>query len=240
MGLCCNREAKNEPKYSTNISKKAKDKIDKFFKIIQKIQKEGGGKGKVYISEKKFEKFLKYMEVYENQEYFLLKLNNYRVVTKNISEEAFNYIEKIFSFIVNYLTGKNINNENFGVFRSVIILSQTFVYKITENEKIFLQDKLKVKQIFGGIEFWKKYSGYLINQEVDKLIKNEETNQEGEKLDKLRERGAFSQLLDVIKNMKDFGFPKNQIKETIAQYFDQYKISQENQLTLNSYVDLEE
>ena len=229
MGLCCNGEAKNEPKYPTNISKKAKDKIDKFFKIIQKIQKEGGGKGKVYISEKKFEKFLKYMEVYENQSYFLSKLTKYRTDEQNISEEAFNYLEKIFSFIVGSLSEKYIGDEDLGIFENIIILSETFYYKITENHKIYLKEKLKGKPIFNDIEFWKKYSPYVIEKEIHKLI---EDNKE-DKGKNYREIGAFSKLIDIITNMKDFVSEKNQIKETIDELIKKYDISEQNQNILN-------
>ena len=243
MGLCCNREPKKEPKYPSNIENKAEIEIDRFFEKyfpIQNKTKKGKKikKGKK-MSEKKFNIFLEYMEVKKNQEYFLGKLTDYRTVGYNISLDAFNYLEKIFSFIVDSLTRNNISNdisnENLGIFRNLIILSQTF-YKITENEKIYLHEKLKDKEIFHVIEFWKKYSEYIIKQEIEKLIKNEETNQEGEKLDKLREKGAFSQLLDIIKNMKDFEFEKNQIKETIAEYIKQYNISEEYQLALNSII----
>ena len=76
------------------------------------------------------------MEVYEIQSYFLSKLTKYRTDEQNMPEEAFNYLEKIFSFIVGSLSEKYIDDEDLGIFENIIILSETFYYKITENHKI--------------------------------------------------------------------------------------------------------
>ena len=228
MGNYCG-DAKNEPKYPTNIEEKAKIAIDIFFEKYFPIQnkiKTGNKKGekrKVNKS-KEFKGVFKYMEVKKNQEYFLFKLDQYRAFTQKISEEAFNYSEKIFSLIMDSLTENNkINNEDLGIFQKIIVLSETFFYEKTKKEKIFLHEKLKDKQIFHDIEFWKKYSEYIINKEIDDSIKKHKIKPDDEeRINIFRVNSAYSKLIDIIFQLKTFGFEKNQIIEYIDESIKKY------------------
>ena len=224
----CYGDAKNEPKYSTNISKKAKKVIDiffeKYFPIQNKIKADNkkGEKRNVNISIE-FNDFLKYMKVKKNQEYFLVKLDQYRAFTQKISEEAFNYSEKIFSLIMDSLTKNNkINNEDLGILQKIIILSETFFYEINENNPIYLYEKFKDKKIFNDIQFWKKYSEYIIKKEIDDSIKKYKIKPDDETINKLRVNNAYSKLIDIIFQLKTFGFEKNQIEETIDESIEKY------------------
>ena len=227
MGNYCG-DAKNEPKYPTNIEEKAKIAIDIFFEKYFPIQnkiKTGNKKGekrKVNKS-KEFKGVFKYMEVKKNQEYFLFKLDQYRAFTQKISEEAFNYSEKIFSLIMDSLTKNNkINNEDLGILQKIIILSETFFYEINENNPIYLYEKFKDKKIFNDIEFWKKYSEYIIKKEIDDSIKKYKIKPDDETINKLRVNNAYSKLIDIIFQLKTFGFEKNQIEETIDESIEKY------------------
>ena len=139
MGNYCG-DAKNEPKYPTNIEEKAKDEIDKFFKIyFTKTNKEEKDDN-ISIND-----LLKYMKVFENQLYFTVQLSQARAVKKNIPKDVFNYLEQIFSLIVKLLNENNNRKENFRILQYILILSDTFFYENTKKEKIYLKENLLKK-----------------------------------------------------------------------------------------------
>ena len=132
--------AKKEPKYHTNIEEKAKDEIDKFFKIyFTKTNKEEKDDN-ISIND-----LLKYMKVFENQLYFTVQLSQARAVKKNIPKDVFNYLEQIFSLIVKLLNENNNRKENFRILQYILILSDTFFYENTKKEKIYLKENLLKK-----------------------------------------------------------------------------------------------
>ncbi len=240
MGNYCG-DAKNEPKYPTNIEEKAKKDIDIFFEKYFPIQnriktgKKKDEKRKVNISIE-FNDILKYMEVYENQLYFIAQLSQARVGKKRIRGDVFYYLEQIFSLIVKLLNENNNRNKDFGIVKDIFILSDTFFYENTKKEKIYLKEKLLKKNIFQSIEFWKKYSESIIDKAIDDSIKKYKIKPDDETINKLRDNNAYSKLMDIIFQLKNFGFEKSLIEEVIDKLIKKYGISEKNKIFLNSFI----
>ena len=96
-------------------------------------------------------------------------LNNYRSAGKyEISKKVFDIIINIFIKAFEYLT----KNENRQFATLLIILSQTFYY-IDNGEKRFLQKDIKKLDIFKKAEFWSNLIQGTIEDELEKVIKDE-------------------------------------------------------------------
>ena len=209
----------------------------KYFPIQNKIKADNkkGEKRNVNISIE-FNDILKYMEVYENQLYFIAQLSQARVAKKRIRGDVFYYLEQIFSLIVKLLNENNNRNKDFGIVKDIFILSDTFFYENTKKEKIYLKEKLLKKNIFQSIEFWKKYSESIIDKAIDDSIKKYKIKPDDETINKLRENNAYSKLMDIIFQLKNFGFEKSLIEEVIDKLIKIYGISEKNKIFLNSFI----
>ena len=93
------------------------------------------------------------MKVFEYQKYFLNKLHPSR--NNTISNETFNSLKEIFSYILLNIKNTSINEEFIQIFESLYILSDSFYY-INNEIKIFLKDEKKGKKIFENKKIWKK------------------------------------------------------------------------------------
>ena len=58
MGLCCNREAKKEPKYPSKYVKKQQKKLINFLKLFRKFKKKAGEKERFIYQKKNLKNFL--------------------------------------------------------------------------------------------------------------------------------------------------------------------------------------
>ena len=178
------------------------------------------------------------MKDYENQLYFLNKINQDIDKSDDIPKEVFQNLKGIFSFILDLYNIDNINHEELGIVSLIIILSHSFYYAkrgIIKNKIIYLYEKLKSINIFQNEEFWKKYLEYIIIEEINKQNKNNELNEK--QIQKYKRNFAFSPMLNIILYMKNFGIKKNKIRNIINDSFEKYNISKENKDSVNSYIE---
>ena len=68
------------------------------------------------------------MKDYENQLYFLNKINQDIDKSDDIPKEVFQNLKGIFSFILDLYNIDNINHEELGIVSLIIILSHSFYY----------------------------------------------------------------------------------------------------------------
>ena len=127
--------SEEEQKYITDN----KAEIDTIFNSLFESQENFN------IKDERYKNFRKLMKVFEYQKYFLNKLHPSR--NNTISNETFNSLKEIFSYILLNIKNTSINEEFIQIFESLYILSDSFYY-INNEIKIFLKDEKKGKKIF--------------------------------------------------------------------------------------------
>ena len=135
LGKWCSPTSEEEQKYITDN----KAEIDTIFNSLFESQENFN------IKDERYKNFRKLMKVFEYQKYFLNKLHPSR--NNTISNETFNSLKEIFSYILLNIKNKSINEEFIQIFESLYILSDSFYY-INNEIKIFLKDEKKGKKIF--------------------------------------------------------------------------------------------
>ena len=135
LGKWCSPTSEEEQKYITDN----KAEIDTIFNSLFESQENFN------IKDERYKNFRKLMKVFEYQKYFLNKLHPSR--NNTISNETFNSLKEIFSYILLNIKNTSINEEFIQIFESLYILSDSFYY-INNEIKIFLKDEKKGKKIF--------------------------------------------------------------------------------------------
>ena len=135
LGKWCIPTSEEEQKYITDN----KAEIDTIFNSLFESQENFN------IKDERYKNFRKLMKVFEYQKYFLNKLHPSR--NNTISNETFNSLKEIFSYILLNIKNTSINEEFILIFESLYILSDSFYY-INNEIKIFLKDEKKGKKIF--------------------------------------------------------------------------------------------
>ena len=167
---------------------------------------------------------------------FFMMLNNYRSTGKyQITERGFNIIVKIFNKAQNYL----VNNREIILEGLIIILSQTF-FVIKDDEKIYIQRIIKNHKLFKNENFWKNYLNDIIEQELDKKLKEEIDSNEiilkEEQQRKLNEL-FLSKIIPLANYMKDFELPEDIIMKIIINVFEKYNINDEGKSMILSLLE---
>ena len=170
--------------------------------------------------EKHFFKFLK-----ESDEYIIFFLsilnvnrtNNKYILNKNTFEK---FIE-IFNFILDKEYNKT--NRNIEIYNFIIIMSQTYCFEdeSNNNEKIFIQKKIKNHKIFKEEKNWENSLFYQINEEIATSNKIN-IGLSIEELKQRYENIVFSKLLSLIHNLIEFEIDKNVINEFINKVKNKY------------------
>ena len=130
LGKWCSPTSEEEQKYITDN----KAEIDTIFNSLFESQENFN------IKDERYKNFRKLMKVFEYQKYFLNKLHPSR--NNTISNETFNSLKEIFSYILLNIKNTSINEEFIQIFESLYILSDSFYY-INNEIKIFLKDEIK-------------------------------------------------------------------------------------------------
>ena len=233
MLKCGYGKSEENTKYPTKneIVNDPKLEIDRIFNILFYNQNKK-------ITEEEFNNFLECMNDYENQLYFLIKISQARTITKEIPEEVLQYLERIFSFILDLFNIHNISNKEFGILSLIISLSKTFYYVkgIITKKRIYPYEKLTSKEIFQKKGFWKEFLEYLINEERKKKIEELNNKLTKKQIKYLEADIAFTPMLVIILYMKNFGFKENEIEILINDSFKKYNISEELKDTVNLYI----
>ena len=161
-------------------------------------------KNKMVLEERKSKLFKLIEEDKEYQKYSLQLLSNKR--SKGVYELNNNVYEILVKILI-LITDKTLNEMDYNLINNVLILSQTF-YKLENNEKVYLFQKLIGHELYKKEEFWSDYISYEIVTHIKKKELNEK--QIGRILDEkeiIRRNNdiVFAQLMTMIECMKNFG-----------------------------------
>ena len=167
---------------------------------------------------------------------FFIMLNNYRSTGRcQATERAFNIIMNIFSKAQDYL----INNREIVLEGLIIILSQTF-FLMKDGQKIYLQKVIKEHKLFKNGNFWKNYLDDIIEQELDKNIKDQlNSNTIIIKEDQQRKLNEIflSKIIPLANYMNDFELPEDIIMSIIIDIFERYNINDEGKSAILSLLE---
>ena len=195
---------------------KVKDFIERKSKLVSEKTDEN-------FSKEDKDKLIEYFK--EDEEYrslFLQILNNDRAKGGEIfNKNIFLYMGEIFENINDLVLEKN----DYRFFKYVSIISMT--YFITEkNKKRYLFEFIKDNNKLKFMDFWKKYSKFVVELDMENDITKKELITEQSTKTKYK-FAAFSNTLTIVNNMVNFGFDKNFIKEFINFAENNYSLSKE-------------
>ena len=195
---------------------KVKDFIERKSKLVSEKTDEN-------FSKEDKDKLIEYFK--EDEEYrslFLQILNNDRAKGGEIfNKNIFLYMGEIFENINDLVLEKN----DYRFFKYVSIISMT--YFITEkNKKRYLFEFIKDNNKLKFMDFWKKYSTFVVELDMENDITKKELITEQSTKTKYK-FAAFSNTLTIVNNMVNFGFDKNFIKEFINFAENNYSLSKE-------------
>ena len=221
MGKSCYEKSEENTQYPTN--NEISDEINRIFGILF-------SKKNKKITKEEFNNFLKYMKDYENQLYFLEKMNKARSFGR-VQKDKFQYLKKIFAFIFNLFNLDNFSKEQLKIVQLILILSKTFYYDkgIIKTKKIYLIENLKSQTILKKIKFWRGLLEFIIKEDINNAKKNENFD-----LEVLKTNTAYGKMLYVISEMVEIGLEKEEIEIFIQDSFEKYTIPEPLQNIVNS------
>ena len=178
----------------------------------------------------------KLLNHHESRIIFLQKLSDYRSRGKYyLDQKDFDILLKFFNIITNKIK----ENDDYHCAEMIIIISQTYHLEILDKtnnvyEKRYIQDDLKKNEIFKDKYFWENFLSYAINKEIMKTQRRDKMMMENKSSsDNKLSNVVFSQLLTLIDNMIEFGFPPEKTKEIIDPKIVYYKLNDALKLTVN-------
>ena len=213
---------------------KIKNKSDS--KIILKEEK---------VSQEEIDILCKFMNNKEYINYFLLRINNFRTLGGfEMPLDKFNGFVQVFLGITKYLSD-NLNNIkekdtlDVNIAYLIIILSQTF-YTMKDGKKTFIQKEISNENLFHKNEFWSLIIKISIEKEFENSRKNKSMNVNLKSEDKkaeLMSTIAFAQIISYINGIIGFNIKKEEIKNIVTPFLDEYGISQENKDIINNMIE---
>jgi len=185
-------------------NEKVKDFIERKSKLVSAKTDEN-------FSKEDKDKLIEYFK--EDEEYrsfFLQILNNDRAKGGEIfNKNIFLYMGELFENINDLILEKN----DYRFFKYVSIISMTY-FITEENKKRYLFEFIKDNNKLKNMEFWKKYSKFVIELDMENDITKKELITEQSTKTKYK-FAAFSNTLTIVNNMVNFGFNKNFINEFV-------------------------
>ena len=184
---------------------KVKDYIDKMTKHIADNTEEN-------FTEEDKNKLKKYFKEKEDYRlFFLQRLNNDRAKGAEIyNKNIFNFLGEIFKCINDEI----LKTEDYLSFKYISIISMTY-FKTEGNKKVYIYEFIKDNEKLQDIEFWKKYSKFVVDLEIKtELKKTQEKSKDKEKL--RQDFAAFSNVLTITNNMVNFKFSDELVEQYIS------------------------
>ena len=166
---------------------------------------------------------------------FFILLNNFRATGKfEMTESIFNIIKNIFYIALDYIFVKP-NKELDGL---IIVLSQTF-YIEKDDKKIYIQEVIKDHALFQKEEFWKDHLNTIIDEEINKIEKNEKIGKmvfpKGVKMRKIKEI-ITTKIVPISSYMSEFGASKELILKVINPIIDKYNLDETTKILCLSLI----
>ena len=174
----------------------------------------------------------------QNIIYFLSQLYQLR------AEGKFEMPIRIFEIINNILYNcleeieKNENKYNYKIISTIIMIACTF-YKIKDNKKYYLKEKIKNHKLFKSIEFWEDYTAVFIDEDLKKIENDKDIIDEIKKKKKINDI-LLSKILPSAVTMTKFGIDKNTIFITVDLLMKKYEMDEKNKELLLSLINQQE
>ena len=176
------------------------------------------------------------MKIKELIFFFLILLSKLRTNNRfEQKEQLIDFLGKILNKILDYSE----ENKLYEYAKNCIILSQTFFYKKSDDEKYYLIEKIKNNKWLTTYDFWFNFIEEMINKEIDKfLLSHHEMTKEdilncSDKIDdKMKSKVSellFSQLLPYINNMNEFKLSLKDIVNVTETFNSKYNYLNESQ-----------
>jgi len=168
--------------------------------------------------------------IYQNS--FLLRINNYRALgIYSMPQKEFDLISNLFLLILNFIL-KEKKDEDFPILKLIIILSQTFFVN-KDNQKYYLNHKLKGHKLFDEIDFLYQYIKNIINEEVEKTKQNKKITSSN----KLMKEFIFSTVFPSFTILKQLGVNKEQLKKIVEFLDKDYELGEEYKKIINNSIE---
>ena len=231
----CNFSLVNKEKF--DIDKiNGKLMVSKWFEtmIINK-EKEKDKENKKHIEIISEDDLYKLIEIKDIRLYFLSLLSKRRTDSKlKLNEILFNILIKIFNIISDKIQDENdIESANYS-----IILSQTF-YKVENEEKIYIINKIYKHPIYQNDDFWREYLKYQISEALKEYELNEKNSNEKiveKEIEKRNNDLFFSHLITACSCMRNYELNEEKIINILTPLFDIYKISPQNKKSILNFI----
>ena len=160
--------------------------------------------------------------------------HNFLVVLSKIrSNGNFNKPENVIKNlgdIFNKILNEAEKNKNYNIAQNCLILSQTFYYQNSNNEKIYITEFIKNNEWLKKPDFWEGLIEKKIEEELNKFNNGFELMSEDTKDDRIKNKSSnliFSQILTYGKNMTLFVSEKEIVKQTLNKLIKKYFISKD-------------
>ena len=176
--------------------------IEKKKDFIEKKTKHFSDNTEENFTENDKNELMKYfIEKTDYRLFFLQRLNNDRAKGGEIcNKNIFNRVGEIFRCINDEI----LKTEDYLSFKYISIISMTYFLN-ENNKKIYVYEFIKDNEKLKDLEFWKKYSKFVVDFEIkNELKKNQEESKDKEKL--RQNFAAFSNVLAITNNMINFRF----------------------------------
>lgn len=168
--------------------------------------------------------------IYQNS--FLLRINNYRALgIYSMPQKEFDLISNLFLLILDFIL-KEKKDEDFPILKLIIILSQTFFVN-KDNQKYYLNQKLKGHKLFDEIDFLYQYIKCIINEEVEKTKQNKKITSSN----KLMKEFIFSTVFPSFTILKQLGVNKEQLKKIVEFLDKDYELGEEYKKIINNSIE---
>ena len=194
-----------------------------------------------YVHENDIKQLYVLLNKHHNRAVCLQSLNHFRITGKFcINSKVYEIIGNCLLIIINNI----IDDEDYSMAKTVMILSETY-YKMDEkNGKYYLHNAIKDNKLFSNISFWEKVLNISIKNEINRVknikkqneIHNENKNEENNIKDENKEKYdevVFGQIIYVVNCMIDFGINKEIIKKIIEPKIDEYKLNENHKQNIN-------
>ena len=197
-----------------------------------------------YVHENDIKQLYKLLEKHHNRAVCLQTLSHFRTLGKfSMPSNVFEIIEKCLLIIIDNVT----IDEDYHMAKTAMVLSQTY-FKIDENNnRYYLQNKIKNHKLFRNPQFWEKSLDISLKNEINRSknikkeneINNNKVNDNKPEDDNIEKYNdiAFGQIVSTVNTMIDFDININIIKQIIEPKIEEYKLNENHKNNINLVIE---